>query len=424
MQTNTRTAGSLLLAVLLVSCLLLPACGGKKSGSSSPASGGKNDVQLTFWNTMSRIESQGISEILETFSSQNPTTSINMEWVHFYQARDKFEQAMKAGVLPDVFRADRFWISQFVEAGYLEELPLDEIRDEIDDLLPIARQIVFVQDKCYGVPQTLDCLGIFYNRAHFRDAGVTPPDDFDAFKIAAQKNTDSGKGRYGFFMHPEGWWFEPILFGFGGRYFEDGKLVLHSEHTLKASHFLLEMKEGSKVMPPVNLRGNTYDLMMQSFKNGQVSMIFNGPWAIRDLLEGSAFKDKTDNLGVAMMPKGPAGRFSPVGCQSYVIPKGTKHKAEALKLIKYLCSADIEGAMAKNNYGIPARKSLFSDPELNKDPFLSPFLRQIQEKQTLDSSMRVQKLYNAVGVFLRKVLNGDLSPEDALKDLETSWDKR
>lgn len=370
-------------------------------------------------------ESQNLTQLLEKFSAQNPDIYVAMENVNFFQAQAKFEQGMKAGVFPDLLRADRFWIPLFVKAGFLEEISADSIQEELEDLIPIARQAVFLNDKYWGLPSSVDCLGLFYNKAQFKETKTDPPLDLESFQAAAEKNTDPTKGKYGFFMNPAGWWFETFLFGFGGRYYDSaGKSVIHSDQTLKAVHFLVDLKESLHVMPPVNLRSNTYELMMQSFRNGQVSMIFNGPWAIREILEGTAFKDKTENLGVGQLPKGPGGRFSPIGCQTYVIPKGSKNRKQALELMKFLCSTEVESALSKLNFGIPARKSLFSDPELSKDPFLGPFMRQIQESQTIVTHAEMNQVYAAVEVFLKKVLNGDLSPEDALKDLETGLEKK
>ncbi len=54
-----------------------------------------------------------------------------------------------------------------------------------------------------------------------------------------------------------------------------------------------------------------WENMMQAFKNGDVAMMINGPWAVADTLTGSEFTDK-DNLGVARSrpappPRAPAG---------------------------------------------------------------------------------------------------------------------
>ncbi len=411
-----------LIFFILVATLFSASCGSKPTPQKT--SSGKS-VKLVFWNTMSPSESQYLVPLLDKFSSNNPGITVEMESLPFLQTQAKFEQAMKTGIIPDVLRADRFWIPQFAKAGLLEELHPNALKSELEDLIPFVKQVVMTDEKLWGLPHSIDCLGLFFNKGRFEEKGISPPGDFDAFRVAAQKTTEAGKGKFGFFMNPEGWFFDPFFRGFGGRYFDSsGNLAVKSDQMLKATHYLMELKDTLKVMPPVNLRSNSYDLMMQSFKNGQVAMMINGPWCIRDALEGNAFKDKSDNLGVAPVPKGPVGRETPVGCQSYVIPKGTKNFKEALMLLKFLCSEEVESVLSKGNFGIPARKSLFTDPELRKDPFLGPFLKQLQEIQTLDSSPHLSKLMLPMGQYLKKVLNGDVTPEDGIKDFESNWESR
>lgn len=402
---------------VLVFCI---SCG--KTKKSPEPTETKESVELTFWNTMSDSEAQTLAEYVETFSTKHPHIQVKTEQISFWQAQTKFEQAAAAGIPPDIMRADRFWIDGFVNGDLLQVL--DSVQEETDDCLPIALQAVTRNGKVWGLPQSVDCLALFYNKEHFQEAGCIPPENLDQFRETAKKNTETSKGRYGFFMNPDGWYFEPFLGGFGGRYFDaDGKLAIKSDQTLKAVHFLLDLKDSQRVLPPVNLRTDTYNTMMRSFKNGQVSMIFNGPWAIRNILEGSAFKDKTENLGVAPVPKGPSGRSSPVGCQSYVIAKGARHPKEALELVRYLCSREVQSGLSKTHFGIPARKSLFLDPELRRDPFLSPFLLQVQECRELNSNPAVSRFFKPVTEYLTQVMNGDVSPEDGLRDLESQWKK-
>lgn len=406
--------------LLLIAAILSFAGSGCQKKPETATTGGK--AKIVFWNTMGTLESEALPPLVNEFMIQNPEIQVVIEKVPFYESRSKFEQGLKAGVAPDVFRTDRFGLADFIRSGSLEEFAADAVKEEMEDLVTFARQVVTSEGKVWALPQSVDCLGLLYNKAHFKEAGVTPPEDYDMFRDAARKLTDAGKGRYGFFLNPDPWWFEPFLFAFGGRYFSpSGNFDLSSDQTLKAIQFLLDLKETEKAVPPVNLRSNAYDLMMQSFRNGQVSMILNGPWSIRVALDGPAFKDKSDNLGVTQLPKGPQGRFSPIGVQCLVIPKGCRNREAALRFIKFMCSKEVEATLSKTNFGIPARKSLFSDPELKNDPFLRPFIEQMQTGDASENRVQTARLYALVGEHLMKILNGDLAPKDGLKDLETSW---
>lgn len=415
-------AAALLCLTLLLAALFAAGCGDteKKNSTETPVVPGLGAARLKFWNTMNQAECEAFAPVLTEFKLKYPDIEIDVENVAFSQARAKYEQAVKAGTAPDVFRSDRFWLKDFAKQRLVEEFNTTGMQDELDDLLPLARDVVTIDGKTWGIPHTLDCLALFYNKAHFKDAGIErPPEDFDGFRETARKLTDPGKGRYGFFLHPEGWWFEPFLFGFGGRYFDDaGNLTINSDQTLKALHYLIDLKDADKAVPPVNVRNDAYSIMMQGFKSGQISMILNGPWAIRDILAGQEFKDKTEDLGVAPLPHGPFARHSPVGCQSLVVGKGSKHKPEAQAFIRFCCSPEALAIFVKRTYGLPARRALFTDPEVKNDPYLSPFIIQLQMLKNTEYQPRNGSMYGPIGDHLSLVINGDVAPEDAIRDME------
>jgi len=416
-------AAVLLCLLLLVPALFTAGCGssGKKAASGSGDLPNLGKARLKLWNTMTPTESEAFASVLTEFKIKYPDIEIDVENVAFSQARAKYEQATKTGTGPDIFRSDRFWLKDFAKQSIVEPFDTAGMEEELDDLLPLARDVVTIDGKLWGVPHTLDCLGLFYNKSHFKDAGITqPPEDFDTFRETARKLTDPGRGRYGFFLHPEGWWFEPFLFGFGGRYYDpSGNLSIQSDQTLKALHFLIDFKEADKSVPPVNVRNDAYSIMMQSFKSGQVSMILNGPWSIRDILAGQAFKDDTSNLGVAPVPRGPVDRHSPMGCQSFVIGKGCKYRPEAQAFIRFICSPVALSVFIKRTYGLPARRALFNDPEIKNDPYLSPFILQLQTMKSTNDQPRDGSIYGPIGDHLALVINGDLAPEDAMRDMES-----
>ncbi|MBF0543550.1 MAG: extracellular solute-binding protein [Candidatus Riflebacteria bacterium] len=405
------------LFLLLSLAIFFKGCG---DTSNQPSS--NREAKIVLWHTFTPSETETLNLILKSFSEKFPRIKVSVEAIPFAQARSKFEQAVKSGIAPDIFRSDRFWTLKFAKNGLLEPLE-DSFKTEIEDMVGIAKTVVTQDGKIWGVPHSMDCLALFYNKKHFSEKGLSPPVDFDAFRETAKTLTRSDAGRFGFFMNPNGWWFEPMVFAFGGKFYDpSGNLSIRSEQTLKALHFLIDLKDTTKVMPPVNIRSDPYDLMMQSFKNGQVSMIFNGPWAIRDLLSALPFRDPS-NLGVAHIPRGPAGCFSPVGCQSFVIPKGTRNFKDAVELIKFLCAPENLKQFATKNYFLPTRKSLINDPDIKKDPFLAAFISQINCTSLSDNSPSRIKLYIVLLENLKKCLNGDLAPEDALKDIENSYKK-
>lgn len=410
-------------SLLLFCCVAcLNGCCGK---GKSDGGAGKGVARVEFWNTMEGPEARIMPTLIKEFCAANPGIEINEVTIDFYKAREKFRQSMKSGAAPDLLRADRFWLADFVTEDLLDEIPGKEIATELEDMVPVARGVITHNEKYWGIPVSVDSLAMFYNRKHLEEKGVKVPTNFDEFSAAVAALTDRNIGRYGFFIYPNGWYFEPFLFGFGGQYFDtDGTLAVNSDEARKSMEFLLHLKDGLKAVPPVNLRSNVYQTMMHSFGSGQVSIIFSGPWAIRTVIGGSAFKDDNNNLGIAQLPEGPHGTFSPTGCQTLVIAKNSKNRAAALKFALFMFSADTQKRLSMVNFGLPARRTVFAAPELKRDPYLQTFIMQLQMSRKINNSSQRGEIYAPLGEKLKQVLNGDLTPDYALNDLAKEWKNR
>ncbi len=390
--------------------------------SGHKKTGARNKTKLVFWNTMEGLEAEAMVDILKTFSQEYPSIEIEEVMVDFYKAKEKFKEAMDTGEAPDIMRADRFWIPELATKNYIQEIKKSQIKDEYEDIVPLAKDFISWEQKVWAMPISVDCLALFYNKEHFKEMNQKVPTNFDEFLDTAKNLTDANRGRYGFFIYPNGWYFEPIFFGFGGQYFaQDGSLAIKSDAAVKAFEFLLHLKDRHKAVPPVNLRSKIYHTMINGFGSGQVSMIFTGPWAIRSIINGSSFKKNNLNLGVAPLPAGPYGTFSPTGCQTLVISKKSKHKKEALAFAKFMLSYEVQKKLVMANYGMPARKSVFAASELKQDPYIQTFIRQLQMSRKVHVSPYQGDIYYPLGEKLKDVLNGDLTPEYAISDIISEW---
>lgn len=391
-------------------------------GSAASTSDNSGKTVLEFWNTMEGREAAIMPAILEKFHKENPDILVKETAVDFYEAKEKYISAIPAGTGPDIMRADRFWLAALVSKELISEIHENEISEELADMVPVARDFVTLDKKIWGIPISVDSLALFYNKTHFREKSLRVPTNFDEFSAACAKLTDSANSRYGFFIYPNGWYFEPFFCGFGGQYFDaDGKLYIKSDAGKKALEFLLHIKSELKAVPPMKLHKGVYGTMIKSFASGQTSMIFTGPWAIRDIIAGSAFKDNNTNLGVEQIPAGPRGTFSPIGCQSMVISSKTKKREAALKFAKFVFDYDVQKNLTMANYGMPARRKVFAAPELKQDPYLQTFIRQLQMSRKTYTHPDQGDIYAPLEDKIIKVLNGDLTVDYALSDVESGW---
>jgi multiple sugar transport system substrate-binding protein len=94
----------------------------------------------------------------------------------------------------------------------------------------------------------------------------------------------------------------------------------------------------------------------QAFITGQLAMVEDGSWALKDILTGANFR-----IGVAPFPAGPVRRVTLASTDGFGIYAGTKHPEAAWELLKFLVSQQYGRAMAKTNFLQPARASLIDD---------------------------------------------------------------
>jgi multiple sugar transport system substrate-binding protein len=94
----------------------------------------------------------------------------------------------------------------------------------------------------------------------------------------------------------------------------------------------------------------------QAFVNEKLAMVEDGSWALKDILEGSAFR-----VGVVPFPSGPARRVTLATTDGFAIYAGTQYPEAAWELLKFLISRDYGRAMARTHLLQPARASLVDE---------------------------------------------------------------
>ena len=181
--------------------------------------------------------------------------------------------------------------------------------------------------ETYAVPQVTDALALLYNKRMLEEAGVEAPATMDDF-VAAGETLQTELGlENAFYMRGDAYFLQPFLWAFGGGLLEvnDEGLVtdilVNNEGSVAGLEFLLDGVLGVTAPQDVDFP-NDYGNAMTAFKEGEVAMIFNGPWSTADVLSGTEFADP-ENLGIAVIPAGPDGALgSPIGGHSYVLYAG------------------------------------------------------------------------------------------------------
>jgi trehalose/maltose transport system substrate-binding protein len=157
----------------------------------------------------------------------------------------------------------------------------------------------------------------------------------------------------------------------------------------------------------------------QLFQAGNALFMRNWPYAYA--LANDQASAVQGKFNVAQLPRGKAGHASTLGGWQLAVSKYSKHRAEAIELVRFLTSAHAQKVRAMGASLLPVRTSLYSDPEIIKViPFL-PGMKQTFEQAVARPSAATGADYNEVSTYyyeaVHSILSGHQTSSEALSDL-------
>lgn len=384
----------------------------------------KTKTQISFWHTMNAEETQTLKFVIDEFHRDNPDVAVKIQSVPFSDAQNKYKIAAGAGDAPDVFRAEIAWIADLAELGYLEELSKSFNASYQTKFLPAALRYGQYKGKLWAIPQVTDCLALLYNKKMLKDSGAVIPKTFEQMVTMGKTLSKPAENVYALGVNPEAYWAQVFIWAYGGDLIESNTrtVKIASPKSLEGMDFLADLYHKHKIISPDIDFVNGYNNMMTAFKKGKTAMIINGPWSTSDVLSGEAFKDPS-NLGVAVIPKGPAGYGSPVGGNSYVIYAGSKHKEASARFVKYMAQMKYQVLFAQKHNLLPTLKAAYEDKAVKANPILQGFKTQLEVATNRPVIPEGARIYTAFNMGVQQVLTQAKSPKIAMKKVAKKWKK-
>ncbi|MET8172027.1 extracellular solute-binding protein [Streptomyces clavifer] len=411
-------------ATALVAALALAAtaCGSDDETGGSKSSGELSGT-VTWWDTSNvGSEDKVFKKIAEGFEKKHPKVDVKYVSVPFGEAQNKFKNAAQAGSgAPDVIRSEVAWTPDFANLGYLA--PLDgtsALKDEKDFLAQAAASTKY-DGKTYAVPQVIDSMGIFYNKKIFKDAGVEPPATIADLKAVSKKIKDK-TGKTGLYLRGDDpYYFLSFLYGEGGDLVnaKDKAVTVDSPEGVKAFKVVKDLVDSGTAKTDAT---DGWENMMQSFKNGDVAMMINGPWAVGDTLTGKEFTDKA-NLGISTVPAGSAAQGAPQGGHNLAVYAGSKNLDASYAFVEYMTSVESQAQTAGELNLLPTRTSVYSKQEAADSEivqFFKPVVETAVERPWIPEA---GSLFAPLGTEYTKVLTGQTTPEKGAKATGDSYRK-
>lgn len=345
------------------------------SGCTKPPR--KTVIKFSSWGSQSEIAI--IKPILADFEKKNP--DIKVEFIHIPQNYfQKLHLLFASNLAPDVIFINNLYLPIYADANLL-----DTLNGKFDENLfyKKALDVLSYNDKLYAIPRDVSNLVFYINKDIFDRYNVPYPSkywSFNDFLILAKKttkdtNNDGKADIWGVSFEEDLFFYLPYLMSEGGGVLSDDlkKIIINSKQSQKGLNFYADLRNKYNVAPKKAESASA--TMAQLFLQGKLAMHLSGRWLIPKYKQEAKF-----NWGVINFPKGDKGSIVPMDASGWAIPKSSKNKQEALKLIEYLSSRQSIEKMTQSGLIVPARIDLTQGEFLHEknSPYNATFVEAIK----------------------------------------------
>ncbi|WP_270164954.1 ABC transporter substrate-binding protein [Paenibacillus sp. SYP-B4298] len=386
-----RTKGIVLLVFILMLSSVLAACssnsgGGSTNGNTGTNGGGNSGgsiTELTLWhmeeppNRVARFK-----EVIDKFNASHPDIKITPQVQSWADAYSKFPAAIQAGNGPDLLFTIPDYTTLIKQLGVVQ--PVDDIIASINEkhgLLDTSLAPYTYEGHTWAVPLYGMVQVLWYRADLLKEAGITPPTNWDELKSAAEKLT--GGGKYGIALPAsKSMATDQVLYSFlvtaGAKNIINGSNVVtfNNEKTVAAYQMY---KDLLKFSPPDS---NTYQW-------GEPQAQFNTGAAAMAIEKGqylSTFESESgrpaEDLGVVPMPVASGGEQGSIYYSNGVmmLTDNAAKKAAIAKFFEYLFEPETYGSFVNAEPGLflPVTEDGSKAESFWNDPVISKYRSQVE----------------------------------------------
>jgi multiple sugar transport system substrate-binding protein len=366
--------------------------------------------------------------IVKDFEKLNP--GIRLEIIESPNSTDLTENlytsAFILGESPyDLVYMDVIWTAKFAAAGWLLDLTDKFSGEDLQVFLDKDVEAGRYESKLYRIPMRSDAGMLYYRKDLLDKLGVKPPETVGQLMRISQDLQKQKAVKWGYVWQGAQYeglpaMFVEILQGFGGFWInpDTNEVGLDRPEAIKAVEFLKDAIELGISPPGVT----TYreEETRRLFVSGEAAFLRNWPYVWSSANENtSKIKGKIGVKQMVHLPGETGGAC--LGGWGLGISTSSKHPQEALKVIKYLTSLDIQRQFTLETGSLSSRRELFSDPQVIAKYPHYPNLEKVANSAVLRPAIAQ---YAQASDLLQRYLNAALtnpkiSPEKAMKAAAT-----
>jgi len=406
-MTNSRKWPALIAAAVL----MLAAC----SEESAPPSAGQGPAAttacagkggLTMWER-SGGNKQMVDMLVEAWNTKNPDCKITLTYIPHTEMVGKIAQGIASGEVPDLMGMDLIYAPQFEKAQQLVDIT-DRIKDwsEIKTASKGHMTVATYEGKLYGVPLYADVSALFYNKDLFTQAGLDPnkpPTSLAELRQYADKISALGNDIKGYYLPGN---------CAGCNIFTVGPLMWASGANIEAAKAGDEPLVGDGVKQVLQFgrdmvkaknthegdrteNGETFHLQ---FGSGKVGMMGTGNFNI------TLARQQNPNMkfGISLLPGMNSGSYASfIGGDLVVIPKGSKQVNNAVNVMKFLLSDEVQVEVYAKALNLTTRSDMVDNKYFKAEPLVQDVAKALTVGRTPYTLTFFEQINSPQGPWLK-----------------------
>ena len=418
------------------------------SGEASPVTGAScaaSAAVVKFWTSHTPPDSDVLTTIVNNFNTANADICVKMTIVKGSETDiAKLVTAIRGGVAPDVYMADRFTVPQRAAEGALDDITA-EVGSMKDQYLPFAWNETQYKGKTYALPFDTDARALWYNKDLITAAGGDPskldiskgaPTIADVTAIADKISKKDASGAYSVM----GWipggpgpggqpgafdqgWHYTWGFDYGGKFADLAacKVTPTDPGVVAGYQFLYDWQKAhdpQAVSRWVSTNNPPNAPAAQNpFWTGKLGMTISGDWRIAEQVKYAP----NGHYGFTFIPVPKAGDKPSTwaGGWSMALIPNSKVRAQAIKFMQYIAGPEGQKVYTKQSSHLPTLQALLTDATLfdaQHKTFLDLLPTALNRPPLPVGALYWDKLTSAQG----SVELNTKQPMDALKEVEAA----
>jgi len=335
--------------------------------AAAPAAGGSG-AKVLYWGSFGGNLGKAEQETVTRFNAQSKGPQVDYQFQGSYEeTAQKLSAALAARQgLPDVTLLSDVWWQKFWLSGtiapfdpYLQAQKVDRA-DYVDSFVEEGTR----QGKLWWVPFARSTPMLYYNRDHFKEAGLAdkPPETWAellewAPGLVKREGNDLKRAAFGMPLGASynAWVFQPVVWQWGGRYSDDkyGITIAEPKAVEAGQHYQdLVFKHKVASVP----KDHVVD-----FQNGLIATIFASTASLAGIESNAKF-----GVGTGFLPKGPGGFGCCTGGSGLALlaSSAEEKRAAAFAYVQFATSPEHTAWWSQNTGYMPVRKSALESPSM------------------------------------------------------------